>query len=149
MNKEALISELIGEMYPRVVSVGARLQRKWVGRAARVLPIDSVLQDIQQKVETAAFIDVEQARSSEVADPALDDARPSVALIRVDEFHLLIITEWPEFNNVMASLPGVAQLGVLQRIDGEIELEDLQGLPWSFWFFLREARKARAENRDM
>jgi hypothetical protein len=36
----------------------------------------------------------------------------------------------------------IAQLGALQKIDREIEFDELQGLPADWWFWLRASREA-------
>ena len=94
MDRNALISELVGESYPVAAAVeGGRLRRNWIARSANVLPVESALREIQAGLEEAASKAITEAYSSAATTEALSRACPSVTLVRLDDFHIAVRIE--------------------------------------------------------
>lgn len=140
---EALISGVVLGAFPEVVAVGARLRRNWIARAIKPLPDQATLLRMQQVLEETIFAIIENAYSSSVTRDQLIRAKPTYLLVRLDDLHLLVRIEFAANETTVGDAATIAQWGALQRIDREIELDDLQGLPCRFWFPLRAAREER------
>jgi hypothetical protein len=145
MDREILISELIGEAYPTTVTLeSGRLRRSWIARTVEVLPPEGRLSDMQRALEEDAFMSIKKAYSSSATPQALVDARPSVHLARLDDHHLVVRIEFAGPEKTVGDAAAISQWGVLQAIDRELRLEELQGLPCEHWFPLRVAREGKA-----
>lgn len=142
MERKTFISELVGDAYPVAVALdGGRLRRNWIARAVDVLPDEAALSELQRVVEDEAIASIRAAYSSSVSAEALAGALPSVRLVRLDDRHLIVQTEFAGPDLAVGSSAAISQLEVLQAVDQQIRLDDLQGLPWDFWFFLRFGRE--------
>lgn len=142
MDPKALISELVGEAYPVAVRTGNRLRRNWVARTSRPLPPQVSLNELQRRLEESAFASIERAYGGCVSREQLMAARPSLLLIRLDDLHLVVRTEFAARETNVGDADIISQWGVLQMLDREIELDELQGLPCENWFQIRGARHA-------
>ena len=142
MGLESLISQLVSQLYPVAFAAGARLRRDWVVRATRPLPTQAVLSVLQNKVEEGVFETIISAYSTSATAEQLAGARPSVQLTRLDDLHLVVRTEFAGPETTVGDVAAIAQLGALQKIDREIEFDELQGLPADWWFWLRASREA-------
>jgi hypothetical protein len=143
MDLHAVISELVGQAYPVAVRVGERITRNWVARTVRPLPLQAELDVLQRSLQDAAVANIETAYAEVVPHERLAAARPSIALLRLDDIHLLVRTEYASRETNVGDADMIAQWGSLQMLDREIELDELQGLPCTYWFALRGARKRR------
>lgn len=142
MERKAFISELVGEAYPVAVALdGGRLRRNWIARTVDVLPDEPTLGTLQRFFEDEAIASIRTAYSSSVTAEALSVALPSVQLLRLDDHHLIIRTEFAGPDFAVGSSAVISQLEVLQAVDSQMRLDDLQGLPWDYWFFLRLGRE--------
>jgi hypothetical protein len=136
MNTEAILSELVGEMFPDALAIGPRLRRNWVVRAVKPLPSQAVLLTMQQSVEDSCFKTIQDAYIDGVVPDRLNRTRPSIFMVRLDDLHLLIRIDFAGPDISVGDAAMIAQWGVLQAIDLEIEIDDLQGLPRKSWFLL-------------
>jgi hypothetical protein len=142
MERKTFISELVGEAYPIAVALdGGRLRRNWIARTVDVLPDEATLGKLQRFFEDEAIASIRTAYSSSVTAEAISAALPSVQLVRLDDRHLIVRTEFAGPDLAVGSSAVISQLEVLQAVDHQIRLDDLQGLPWDFWFFLRLGRE--------
>jgi len=98
---------------------------------------------MQEMLEEACFASIERAYGTSATPEKLNGMRPSILLVRLDELHLLFRVDFEGHEASIGDTAAIAQWGVLQSIDREIELDDLQGLPSASWFFLRCGREAR------
>ena len=143
MERTSLISDLVGEAYPVAVALeGGRLRRNWIARTVDILPGEVTLDRLQRFLEDDAIASIRAAYSSSVAAEALSAASPSVRLVRLDDRHLVIRTEFAGPEIAVGSSAVISQLDVLQAVDQRMRLDDLQGRPWDCWFFLRLGRQA-------
>jgi hypothetical protein len=146
MDRNALVSELVGESYPVAAAVeGGRLRRNWIARSANVLPVESALREIQAGLEEAASKAITEAYSSAATTEALSRACPSVTLVRLDDFHIAVRIEFASPEQSVGDAAATSQWGVLQGLDRKIRLDELQGIPCEHWFPLRMARKAGSQ----
>lgn len=143
MERQTLISELVGEAYPPTVMVGGRLRRNWIARTASVLPSEADLDDLQRVVEDDAFTKIRDAYSSAATPEQLSNARPSVMLVRLDEHHLIVRIEFAGPEKSVGDAAAISQWGALQAIDRQLRLDELQGLPCEHWFPLRAGREPK------
>lgn len=143
MERQTLISELVGDAYPTAVAVeGGRLRRTWIARTVPVLPDDTQIGEMQRALEENAFSSIETAYSSSATGEALSAARPSVRLMRLDDHHLVVRIEFAGPEKTVGDAAAISQWGVLQAIDRGLHLDELQGLPCEYWFPLRAGREA-------
>src|SRR5262245_59242129 len=98
MQREAVISTLIGELYPHAFPEGSRRRCNWVIRSKTTLPDQSLLSDFQSMIEQAVFESIVTAYSSHTTSEQLDNVRPALYLVRIDDLHLLarIVFAGPE-----------------------------------------------------
>ena len=145
MERTSFISELVGQAYPIAVALeGGRLRRNWIARTVDVLPDEVTLDKLQRIVEDEAITSIRAAYSSSVTEEALAAALPSVKLVRLDDRHLIVRTDFAGPDLAVGGSAVISQLDVLQSVDHQMHLDDLQGLPWDCWFFLRLGREADA-----
>ena len=143
MDRQAVISELRGQAYPVAIAVdGGRLRRNWIARTVDVLPDELTLTQIQRTLEDDAFASIVTAYSSSATTETLSAVRPLVQLVRLDDLHLIIQIEFAGPEISVGAEAAISQWGVLQAVDRQIRLDDLQGVPWDCWFFLRLGRQA-------
>jgi hypothetical protein len=117
------------------LTVGTRLRRRWIVRTTRVLPSQAVLSELQQVIEDAVFADITGHMQQQ---PRQNSSRkPAIVLVRFDDLHLIVQTEFAGPQATVGDAAAIAQLGALQRIDRELEVDELQGLPAACWFWLR------------
>lgn len=140
MELQDVISELVGEAYPPAVEVNGRLRRNWVARTASALPSEVALNDLQRVIEEDAFGKIREAYSSVATPEELVNVRPSVALVRLDDHHLLVRIEFAGPGKSVGDAAAISQWGVLQFVDRLLPLDELQGLPCKHWFALRVGR---------
>jgi len=143
MDSQQLISELVGASYDSTIHMEKRLRRNWLVRTVDPLPNQGTLSKMQAALEEVVFASIGQAYSAVSTPEALAGVRPSILLVRLREFHLLVRIECADHENTIGDAISIAQWGTLQRLDKEIEFDDLQGLPWDCWFQLRAARLER------
>jgi len=139
MQGQSIVSELVAEAYPVAVSVSpGRIRRNWIVRAASILPSDEALDAIARKLteDTHAAIDAAYAEVASATE--LENARPAVTLLRLDDLHLVVRTEYADPEHAIGDSDAISQWGVLQRLDVQVELADVQGIPRSLWFPLRQ-----------
>ena len=145
MERKTFISELVGGAYPVAVALdGGRLRRNWIARTVDVLPDEATLSKLQRDFEDEAIASIRTAYSSSVTAEALSIALPSVQLVRFDDRHLIVRTEFAGPDLAVGSSAVISQLEVLQSVDQQMPFDDLQGLPWDCWFFLRLGREGGA-----
>ena len=135
------MSELVGDGYPIAAPVpGGRLRRNWIVRVAHPLPPDSIVASLEATLANEASATM-VAAYGEVSNTAqLMSARPVVALLRLDDEHLVVRIEFADHEHAVGDSAAISQWGVLQSLDREIEIADLQGIPRRFWFPLRSTR---------
>jgi len=143
MEYKRVISDLVGASYPQAVQVGHRISRNWVVRSVRPLPSQLELSELQQKLEDAAWASIVSDYAAFASPERLASSRPSIVLFRLHELHLLVRTEYASRETNVGESDMIAQWGVLQMLDLQIEIDDLQGLPSACWFPIRAAREHR------
>lgn len=143
MDRQTLISELVGEAYPVAVSVDGRLRRNWVARTVNAVPDEHALTILQTKLEEDANLRITTAYASSTSPVALAHSRPSIALFRIDDRHLVVTIEFAGPDKSVGDAAMIAQWGVLQALDDQLRVEDLQGLPADCWFPLRAGSETR------
>jgi hypothetical protein len=143
MERQTLISDLVGGAYPPAVAVGGRLRRNWIARTANVLPGEAELNALQQGTEADAIAKIQDAYASVATAEQLANARPSVTLVRLDDHHLIVRIEFAAPENSVGDVAAIAQWGVLQVIDRNLRLDELQGIPCEHWFPIRAGREAK------
>jgi hypothetical protein len=146
MDQKRLVSDLVGAMFPSGTLIGKRLRRDWIARALDPLPAQEVLTKIQMLIEQAVASSIEQAYSAGCTEAQLEQIRPSILLIKLHDFHLLVRIESAGPEATVGDDIAIAQWGTLQALDMKIRLQDLQGLPSEFWFFLRAVRSAQEDS---
>jgi hypothetical protein len=139
MDRQTLISELVGEAYPPAVEVGSRVRRNWIARTVAVLPQEATLIDLERTVETYAVAQIREAYAATATAGQLSSARPSIALLRLDDHHLIVRVEFAAPEDSVGNAAWISQWGVLQAIDRVLRLDELQGLPRALWFPLRSS----------
>jgi hypothetical protein len=144
MDRAAMIAELTTESHPRTFVEGARRRCNWIVRASSLLPNQSSLAELQQLIEERVSRNIKIAYGSVATARQLDDVRPTLLLMRIDDYHLLvrIVFAGPELS--IGDSAVISEWGTLQAVAKEIEIDDLQGLPRDFWFLLRELRDSQS-----
>lgn len=137
MELEGLLSQVRGEMYLPPTAVGTRLRRHWIVRSVRPLPDQQRLLDLQRRVEGVIFEVITEAYTTAATPEQLAAVRPALLLVRLDDLHLIVRTEYAGYETSIGNVAAIAQIGALQKIDQEIEFDELQGLPAVAWFWLR------------
>ncbi len=141
MDRKSFISVLVGDAYPIAVDIEGGLSRRtWIARTVDVLPDKATLDAIARSLEDDAFSTIATEYASCATAESLAAARPSVGLTRLDERHLIVKTDFAVREKMIGASAWISQLGVLAEVDRQLRLDDLQGLPWDYWFFLRASR---------
>lgn len=143
MERQFLVSELVGQAYPPAVAVeGGRLRRTWIARTSSVVPSDANLTEMQQALEEEAFSSIKEAYAATATAEALAAVRPSVHLVRLDDDHVIVRIEFAGPERTVGDAAAISQWGVLQAFDRRVRLDELQGVPSEHWFPLRAGREA-------
>lgn len=142
MDRQTLISELVGEAYPVAVAVDGRLRRNWVARTVGPVPDEEALAQLHRKLEQHTNTSITAAYASSTPPQDLARARPSIRLLRLDDRHVIVRVEFAEADKSVGDAAAIAQWGVLQTLDRELPIEELQGIPADYWFALRGGRQA-------
>jgi hypothetical protein len=142
MDKDKLISDLVGASYAPGIVSGIRMRRDWIVRSVDLLPDDLAIAEMQSAIVESVFRILVDAYSSSVTTEEMGNIKPAVQLVRLDDLHLLVRIESAAPSASIADDITIVHCGVLQRLDRKIEIDDLQGLPASRWFFLTLAREA-------
>lgn len=124
--------------YPAAVAAApGRQRRDWVIRTTSVAPDDMALRALGARIEADLF-EVLRATYGDVTDHVrLESVRPTIAFIRLDDLHLVACIEFADLDHTIGDASAIAEWGTLQRIHQHVEIDDLEGLPSSYWFFLR------------
>ena len=137
MGREASISMLITELHPHAFVEGTRRRCNWIVRATTPLPNETSLFDLQRLIEEAVSKNIEMAYGDMATPCQLDNVRPTLCLMRIDDHHLLVRIVFAGPELAIGDSAMISQWGTLQAVDAKIEIEELQGLPRAFWFPLR------------
>lgn len=127
--RDSLRSQLVGDRYPPVIEDAGRFRRDWVVRTGTALPADEELNELAGQVNRTTKAAVVAATGSEQA--------VTVELIRVSDKHLVVRIFFPRPELATADVAAVAQWGALRLCNEYVEIDDLQGLPAAFWWWLR------------
>lgn len=143
-DRETLLSEIRSKLFPTAVPLADRLLVDWVARARQALPDQAALSLMQSRIEDEIYSNMRSAYNASVSKERLSEARPRILLVRLDELHLLVRIDMAAPDATIGDTSAIAQYGSLQAIHRDLVLDDLQGLPAKWWFFLRSVR----ENAD-
>lgn len=145
IERQTLIAELVGEAYPAAVTLeNGHVRRNWIARTEDALPSEADLTTVGGLLEGDAATSIKAAYSAAATAEAVDQARPSVRLIRLDDHHLIVRIEFAPPEATVGDAAVISQWGVLQALDRRLRLDELQGLPCAYWFPLRAGREAHA-----
>ena len=140
-SRDAKILELVRDIKshvfpPTTEASRTRWRRTWLARTVIVLPqqqqLDAVAHDIDAHTEAL----LRSAYAGSVDENAFAMNRGTVELLRLSDFHCLVVTEGPERAIAVGHAIEVATFGALRAFAERLTLADLQGLPKEFWFEL-------------
>ena len=128
--------KLTGDAYPRAEEfpdVPAFL-RKWILRLGTSLPSDHALETAIRSFELSARRDIARAAgvSIELVQPLT-----SVTGVRLDEHHLVLEIVCPSSAAKLGDAAAIATWNTLRAADTQWQMEDLQGIPKTYWSFAR------------
>lgn len=136
--RHELVSQLIGDAFPKAFDAGnGRLLTNWIARTVEVLPTDTKLDEIGERLAREAHSSIEAAYSGSATAEAIVAARPAVQLVRLDDNHLVVRIEFAAPGKSVGDAAMISQFGVLHNLDREMRLEELQGIPCEHWRLLR------------
>jgi len=142
MERQTLIAELVGDAYPAAVTLeSGYIRRNWIARTEDALPSEADLTTVGGLLETDAATSIKAAYSEAATTEAVEQACPSVRLIRLDDHHLIVRIEFARPQATVGDAAVISQWGVLQALDRRLRLDELQGLPCAYWFPLRAGRE--------
>ena len=143
---EKELSDLVGYSYPAALPIEGRpgwLRCDWVVRTSR---------DIDEAtcatLGSAVTNNVRGALlESGVSAAALDRGAPVIVVAVLDVRHAIVRTEFmaPGTGLNLGDAPMAATWSALQQVDAELEIDELEGLPWRLWKPLVWARDGRAK----
>lgn len=135
VDKDAIRSDVIGSSYPPAIEIAnGRLRRDWVARTSRTLPAEAALAALGRKIEDEVHAAIATAFGTVATEAELKAARASISLARLDDLHLVVRIEFAGPDTTVGDAAVISQWGALQRLDREVPIDDLQGLPRSYWF---------------
>lgn len=128
---DSYLSALVGASYPPAESASDRsgaMQRRWIVRSRKALS-EETARDLQSKLN-------ENARARLMA---LNLDRPDIirlAIVRIDEIHLVLETQFPDPSSACGDEAMIATWAALRDVDLCVQIDDLEGLPRRLWFQL-------------
>jgi hypothetical protein len=135
--RHELVSQLIGVAFPKAFDArNGRLVTNWVARTGEVLPTDTKLEEIAERLAQQARSSIEAAYAGSATVEAIVAASPAVQLVRLGDNHLVVRIEFAAPGNSVGDAAMISQFGVLHNLDREIRLEELQGIPCEHWRLL-------------
>lgn len=138
MEEEEIRRTLVGLSYPQVVDIGiGRLRRYWVLRTGTPLPNTSELVVIQRRLQNGICERLRSLYSGTVNTSDLESALPVIVLSTLDEHHLVVRIDFAAPSRSVGDSAGISQWGVLQDLQTYLQIDDIQGIPKRFWFFMK------------
>ncbi len=131
---DAVVHEVVGALYPEAIPASAGdgwLERRWVVRTRDDLPPRQSLERLATQLTSDA---VESSASQNVREYAA--SKRVVELLPATAKHCIVIVRFPGPEASTGDEASALNWGVLCGLDARIAIEDLQGLPRRFWFFL-------------
>jgi hypothetical protein len=130
---------LAAASYPKpedVPGIPNAFRRRWVLRLSTSLPAPEVLQAAVKSFEASARREIANAlgKPGHVEQPV-----PSASAVRLDDHHLVIEIDCPSptAKKNIGDAAAIATSSILRAADQQWRLEDVQGIPKSYWFVLR------------
>jgi len=134
---------LTGQMYPPPIDLPdlpEAFLRKWILRTISVVPEGDALRVAAKSLE-------EFVQRLIITEVQVNEAHVrrlvSVSAVRLSDHHVVleIICPAPTATVNMGDAPAIATIRTLQEADDLWKVEDLQGIPKAYWFFLSKEIK--------
>ncbi|GJL67089.1 MAG: hypothetical protein NPIRA05_20600 [Nitrospirales bacterium] len=142
MDIQSYMRNLSAYAYPMAEPVedGRRFKRKWIVKTRSQVPQETELDAIGEKLVRTARQRILDRYGDNAEKDIIQDA-PKLALVRVDDYHLVleIICPSPSFAKGDAAMIGT--WGIIKDVDEKWFIEALEGIPKQYWFWLHDIEK--------
>jgi len=135
-NADKLDDGLVADAYPvaRDLPGTEFFRRRWILRTGSDIPVGSALERAVKSFELEARDAIAVARGP------IDSAGSSLAAvgaIRIDDHHLALVIDCPTPAASQGDEAAIATFTVLRAAGQLWQVEDIQGLPTRYWFWMR------------
>ena len=120
-----------------VEAVKGRFCRRWIVRSGAVLPATDLMHEFASWVTLQVRQLVIDNYAEYATEQELQMSFPSVAFVRVDDYHLVVETELAEHGFSVGDSALLGTWPVLRFVDEKWIIEELEGIPKRFWWALQ------------
>jgi hypothetical protein len=135
---EEYMGQVVRRSYPTPEDISAiptAFRRRWVLRLGKKVPSGEALESALKTFERSVRRTIADALG--IPD-GLEHPVPAASAVRIDDHHLVIAIDCPgpASQEDMGDAAAIATFGILRAADQQWHLEDLQGIPKRYWYWL-------------
>src|SRR5690349_1053244 len=126
MKRPRELSEIIPAAHSRSTATGdGRLRTRWIIRSKSVLRSHSRLTELARIVEADVYKLITDAYQSGIPRERLKKTRPSVSLVRLDDWHLIVTITFAGPDREVGDTGMISEWGTLRCLERELGIADL------------------------